>query len=275
MNTKQVGPRTQVTFVDTTFARIHIASAGDGYPVLLLHQTPRSWDEYRDVLPLLGRTFRAIAIDTPGFGDSDVLAGHEASIENWARTAVAVLDVLGIQQAAIVGHHTGAAIAMEIAAASPERVGALVLSACPYVDQARRDRVGKAKVVDDVDMTPDGTHLIELWNRRQALYPEGNTDLLNRFVRDALRAGPMAAEGHRVVNRYIMENRIGLVRCPTLVIAPCLDPHAYPAARHAAASIPGSTLHDLPGAMVPLPDQMPEAFATIVGEFITRQQKPA
>jgi pimeloyl-ACP methyl ester carboxylesterase len=41
--------------------------------VLLLHQTPRSWDEFRDVLPLLGRSRRAIAIDLVGFGDSSRL----------------------------------------------------------------------------------------------------------------------------------------------------------------------------------------------------------
>ncbi|MEB0233301.1 alpha/beta hydrolase, partial [Undibacterium sp. 10I3] len=41
-------------FVPIRSGCIHIASAGQGFPVLLLHQTPRSWDEYRDVLPLIG-----------------------------------------------------------------------------------------------------------------------------------------------------------------------------------------------------------------------------
>ena len=48
-------------FVPTKSGRIHIATAGQGFPVLLLHQTPRSWDEYRDVLPLLGKLYRVIA----------------------------------------------------------------------------------------------------------------------------------------------------------------------------------------------------------------------
>ena len=55
--------------------------------VLLLHQTPRSWAEYREVLPLLGAAFRAIAMDTAGFGDSDPVAAP-ASIEAWAGVAV-------------------------------------------------------------------------------------------------------------------------------------------------------------------------------------------
>lgn len=264
-------PQIQVTFVDTDFARIHLASAGDGAPVLLLHQTPRSWDEYRDVLPLLGRSYRAIAMDTPGFGDSGKLRTHQPSIEIWARTALAVLDALNIGTAAVVGHHTGAAIALEIAAYSPERVSALVLSACPFVDKARRQNAGHKRTVDDVDIHTDGSHVHEFWKRRQPLYPEGDTDLLGRYVRDALRAGPMAAEGHRVVGRYVMEERIGLVRSPTLVIAPGRDPHAYPAAGRVAAAISGSVLQEVPEAMVPFPDQMPDAFAEIVRDFIERQ----
>jgi pimeloyl-ACP methyl ester carboxylesterase len=65
-----VPPRVTRHFVDVPQGTIHCAAAGEGDPVLLLHQTPRSWDEYRDVLPLLGRTRRAIAMDTIGFGDS-------------------------------------------------------------------------------------------------------------------------------------------------------------------------------------------------------------
>ncbi|RDV03254.1 alpha/beta fold hydrolase [Undibacter mobilis] len=274
MQPPQVTSQTQVTYVDTDFARIHLACAGNGAPVLLLHQTPRSWDEYRDVLPLLGRSHRAIAMDTPGFGDSGNLHTHQPSIEIWARTALAVLDALNIGTAAIIGHHTGAAIALEIAAHSPERVNALVLSACPFVDLARRQNAGHKKTVDDVDVQVDGSHVYEFWKRRQPLYPEGDTDLLTRYVRDALRAGPMAAEGHRVVNRYVMEERIGLVRCPTLVIAPCRDPHAYPAAGRVAAAIAGSVLREVSEAMVPFPDQMPETFAQIVGDFIGLQNKP-
>src|SRR5229473_1090955 len=79
-------------FVETPRARIHIAAAGSGRPVLLLHQTPRSWDEYRDVLPRLGRHYRAIAMDTVGFGDSDALPFEENSIEAWSACAFDLLD---------------------------------------------------------------------------------------------------------------------------------------------------------------------------------------
>jgi pimeloyl-ACP methyl ester carboxylesterase len=268
MSVAKTGSRVERTFVTTRLGRIHAVTAGTGFPVLLLHQTPRSWDEYRDVLPLLGGSFRAIAMDTLGFGDSDAAPG-DPSIELWAEGAFALLDALGEPRVAVVGHHTGAAIAVEMAAAAPDRVSALVLSACPFVDAARRAKHDGMRVIDEVEVRTDGSHLTELWARRQPFYPAGDTDLLQRFMVDALRAGEMAVEGHRVVNRYRMEDRLGHIQCPTLVIAPTGDPHVHPVAPRVAAAIAGSILRELPGGMVPLPDQMPEAFAGLVGDFVT------
>lgn len=270
MSAASTGSNVERRFVTTRLGRIHVAMAGSGFPVLLLHQTPRSWDEYRDVLPLLGRDFRAIAMDTLGFGDSDAPAG-EPSIELWAEGAFALLDALEAPRAALVGHHTGAAIAVEMAASMPARVSALVLSACPFVDAERRARHHGARVIDDVKARTDGAHLTELWERRQPFYPADDIDLLHRFMIDALRAGEMAAEGHRVVNRYRMEDRLGHITCPTLVIAPTGDPHVHPVAPKVAGAIKGSTLRELSGGMVPLPDQMPEAFAGMVRDFLTAQ----
>ena len=89
-------------FVPLGHGAVHCAVAGSGRPVLLLHQTPRSWDEYRDVLPLLAAAgYRAIALDTPGFGDSAPLDAEEDSIESWARVAIGLLDALGIDRAAV------------------------------------------------------------------------------------------------------------------------------------------------------------------------------
>ena len=109
---------------------------------------------------------------------------------------------------------------------------------------------------------------------RQPYYPAGRGDLLERFMIDALKAGPRAAEGHRVVDRYIMERRLPLLRCPTLVIAPTADPHAHPHAATVASVIPGSKLVEIENGMVPLPDQMPHAFAAVVDEFLSTLAQP-
>ncbi|QNK72879.1 alpha/beta fold hydrolase [Variovorax sp. PAMC28562] len=261
-------------FVPTRSGRIHIASAGQGFPVLLLHQTPRSWDEYRDVLPLIGARYRAIAMDTAGFGDSDPLPAADNTIERWAEVAFDLLDALGLQQVALVGHHTGAAVALEMAASRPERVSALVLSACPFVDAPRRAAHHGKRIIDEVERMPGGEHLTELWQRRMPFYPPCDHALLERFIADALKAGDLAVEGHRVVNRYAMETRTPLVTSPTLVLAPTEDPHAFPAAPRVAQAIAGSRLLNIEHGMVPLPDQMPGVFSEAVMEFLATLKLP-
>src|ERR1700741_3755952 len=192
-------PAIERRFVRTSKARIHIGGAGQGRPVLLLHQTPRSWDEFRRALPLIGARYRAIAMDTVGFGDSDPLPFAENSIEAWAACAVELLDALELPTIAVAGHHTGAAVAIEMAAAYPSRIAAMALSAPPFVDAARRAGYAGKPVIDEVTRGPDGSHLLALWRMRQPDYPPGDVDLLEHFMVDALKAGPMAAEGHRVV----------------------------------------------------------------------------
>lgn len=262
-------------FIDTASGRVHIAEAGFGPPLLLLHQTPRSWEEFREVLPIAGRSHRAIAMDTRGFGDSDPLPAADATVEAWARAALQLADALRLEQFAVCGHHSGAVIALEMAASAPERLSRLVLSSMSLVDADRRARHAGHRVVDEVKPSPDGAHLAELWQRRAPLYPETDrVALLHRLVRDALKAGPMAAEGHRIVNRYHMEERIGLVRCPTLILAPAEDPTTFAAAPRVQAAIPGSRLEIVAGAMVPFPEQMPATFARAVCGFLKLDRRP-
>ncbi len=256
-------------FLDTPDGQIHYVAAGAGRPVLLLHQTPRSWDEYRDVIPLLAVERRVIAMDTIGYGESYKPA-RRCDIEDYGRGAIALLDGLGIRSTAVVGHHTGAVIAMELAAAYPERVERLVLSSSPFVDapdRERRRRTGGHRV-DHVEPKPDGTHLAELWQGRQRFYPKERPDLLARFVADALRAGEKIVEGHGACSRYRMEEKVGQVRCPTLVTCGTEDPFAFPQAEIVARHIPGSRLAPIAGGTVALVDEMPEAFARLVLEFL-------
>ena len=71
-----------------------------------------------------------------------------------------------------------------------------------------------------------------------------------------------------------METRLPLIACPTLVIDAAQDPYAHPNAARIAAAIPGATLATIPGGMVPLPDQVPETFATAILTFLS-QARPA
>ena len=256
-------------FADLSVGQVHYAECGGGEapPVLLLHQSPRSYAEYRAVLPLIGAQRRAIAMDTVGFGDS--AAGDlPASIEHWAQVARELLDHLALAQADVVGHHTGGVIALEMAAAFPDRVRALVLSSTPFTDDAfRRARAGSPPI-DQVEPSADGSHLAVLWQRRQGFYPPDRPDLLTAFVCDALKAGGQLEDGHRAVASYRMEDRIHQVLQPTRIIRAPHDPFAAPHARELLKALANAHIVDIAGGMVPLPDQLPEPFARAVLEFL-------
>jgi non-heme chloroperoxidase len=111
-----------------TGPRLHYAEHGDsdGEPVVFLHGWPDSWFSFSRVLPLLPRSLRAIAVDQRGFGDSDrPESGY--SIPEFAGDAIAFLDALDIERAALVGHSFGSFVARQAAIAQPQRVSALIL----------------------------------------------------------------------------------------------------------------------------------------------------
>lgn len=255
-------------FVEISDGQVHYAECGpsDGEVVLLLHQSPRSWAEYRHVLPLLGIRYRTIAMDTLGFGDS-VTPNWEPSVERWASAAVEFLQALGIKQANVVGHHTGGVIAVEIAASNCELVKRLVLSSTPFTDEEFRRARSERPPIDAVPPSLDGTHLAAMWQQRQIFYPTGRPDLLQAFVLDALKVSDPEA-GHRAVAAYRMEDRIGLVTHDSLVIRATDDPFAAPHAGHLASRLSRARIVDIHGGMVPLPDQMPDAFAGALLDFL-------
>ncbi|MFC0448002.1 alpha/beta fold hydrolase [Rhodococcus jostii] len=210
-------------YADTTFGQLHYAESGSGRPLLLLHQTPRSWDEFRELIPILADEFRVLALDMVGFGASASLAPPQ-TIESFADAAWEFLDAVNAGRVAVLGHHTGAAVAMEMAAGRPGEVDAVVLSSCPWTGGSDRNDESGSGGVDRAVREPDGSHLQTLWNLRRPYYPAPATDLLDRFLRDALAHGVDPAEGHRACARYRMADRIEAVTAPVLLLAAGADP---------------------------------------------------
>jgi len=213
-------------FCDTSLGQVHCVTAGDhaGTPLLLLHQTPRSIDEFREVLPLLAARHRVIAVDTPGYGCSDPVEGRP-SVSDYAGAMLQVLDALGVERVVAVGHHTGAVIAVELAAAAPERIERVVLSGPVYMDATGRAEL--ARFFRQWHVEPDGSHLVEKWRKMYEWLPR--PDLVQRFIVDLFAAGEVSEQGHFAVAEYLMEERLPRVRCPALLLYASQDPFASPA----------------------------------------------
>jgi pimeloyl-ACP methyl ester carboxylesterase len=106
----------------------NVAEAGAGAPVLLLHGFPDSWRLWRHQLPALAEAgHRVVAPDLRGFGETERPAEvDDYRMHNLIADVVGVLDTLGVERAAVVGHDWGAAVAWALARYLPERVERLV-----------------------------------------------------------------------------------------------------------------------------------------------------
>jgi pimeloyl-ACP methyl ester carboxylesterase len=105
-------------------ASFHLARAGTGAPLLLLHGWPEFWLTWRPVMTRLAHRFSLIAPDLRGFGDSDKPSGPFGAADH-ARDMLAVLSELGIEKVGIVGHDVGGAAMMPMARMAPERLSGL------------------------------------------------------------------------------------------------------------------------------------------------------
>jgi pimeloyl-ACP methyl ester carboxylesterase len=106
----------------------NVAEAGEGPPVLLLHGFPDSWRLWRHQIPALAEAgHRVIAPDLRGFGETARPAEVEAyKLRALVGDAVGLLDELGVERAAVVGHDWGAMVAWRVAMFAPDRVERLV-----------------------------------------------------------------------------------------------------------------------------------------------------
>ena len=105
--------------------RLRYVRAGAGPAVVLVHGFGSSLYTWKDVIPALAAGHDVVALDLPGFGQSDQPA--DLSFEDFPRAVLGLMDRLGIERAALVGNSMGGATVAVVAAERPERVNALVL----------------------------------------------------------------------------------------------------------------------------------------------------
>ena len=124
-------------WVEAGGMNIHYHDVGEGPPMVMLHSVGpggvTAWITFHKVLPVLSQHFRCIAMDMPNFAKSGPLAYNEPVHNFQARTALALMDALGIGKAHILGNSQGGQTAMVFAAHYPERVNKLVCGTCHIV----------------------------------------------------------------------------------------------------------------------------------------------
>jgi pimeloyl-ACP methyl ester carboxylesterase len=121
--------------VKTNGINMHIAEAGEGPLVILVHGFPELWYSWRHQIPALAEAgYHVVAPDVRGYGDSD----KPKNIEDYAMKQHladlnGIMDALGEKKAVIVGHDWGAPMAWNSAALYPDRYRAVAGLSVPYL----------------------------------------------------------------------------------------------------------------------------------------------
>jgi 3-oxoadipate enol-lactonase len=103
------------------------AGAGSGVPIVFLHGVGSDRSVWHPQLEHFGATRRAIAVDYPGYGDSDP-APEGTTRDDYASAIISAMDGLGVHRAHVCGLSLGGVVAIAIHHAAPERCGSLILA---------------------------------------------------------------------------------------------------------------------------------------------------
>ena len=204
--------------VDGESIQLHFRSCGDeDRPLLLLlHQTPSCSAMYVRLMPLLARDFFVLAVDTPGFGSSDPLPGV-VSIAGFAKAIYTAVSGQFDRPALVFGHHTGAAIAVQLAYDQPAFVRALALSGPTLLSDEQKAALPKAAATIPADA--DGNHWLLMWQRLRGKDPEAELALSLRETLSAFACGDSYEASYRAVVEQDVAGQMAAIHCPALVFA--------------------------------------------------------
>jgi pimeloyl-ACP methyl ester carboxylesterase len=257
------------SYAATPLGQVHVRDQGQGPAVLLLHQTPWFSVQYLRAQPWLAAAgVRAVAIDTPGYGLSD-LPAQPPTIEAYADNLVAVLDHLGLAAVVVAGHHTGALIAAAFAHRHPNRVAGAILHGLPlYTADERAARLAQPHWPQDARR--DGSHLSERFAfiRDRIATGDATPEGIHWSVLSFYIAGPTEWYGHHAAFSYDAAPAIRAIGRPTLLISNSQD-MLHPMTPRVTALRPDFEYREMPGNAHALTDR-PEEWVAAVAPFIRR-----
>jgi len=254
-------------YVDTPDGQIHFRQLKnvDGIPLVLLHQTASSGVMFEPVMTLLSDSFHTLALDTPGFGAS-FSPPSGFSIRYLSDSLYAALHQLGVESCFIFGHHTGSAIAVQMAHDHPDFVKKMILSGAPLLNESQIN--GLKASLKPFAIAEDGSHLTQVWERickRDSALPLGTVHrevLLTQSAREA------AQSAFQAVFDQPFSEQLSALEIPILVMSGEND--TLRASLEPAFSVlKNGTMKVIPNEGPYICDQNPQAVADVLKEFLS------
>ncbi|MDX6690870.1 MAG: hypothetical protein QOG15_2327 [Solirubrobacteraceae bacterium] len=211
--------------------RVNVLEIGDGPPLLFVHGLSGCWQNWLENIPFFARDHRVIAVDLPGFGESEMPA-EDISMSAYAATIDALLDELGVDAVRLVGNSMGGFVGAELAIRYPARVERLVLVSAAGIslDKIRTQRThGLRHRAENVAFFSLG------WLATQTNAVTGRPKLREHLLRlvaahPARLSAPLIAEQVAGTGKpgfipaldamlsYPLRDRLEQIACPTFIV---------------------------------------------------------
>lgn len=258
--------------------RFHVARAGSGPAVVLLHGFTGSTETWTELQTSLADRFTTIAIDITGHGLSDApVDPHRYSLQRFAGDLTEILDALEIQRVAVLGYSMGGRAALRFMLQHRERVAGLVLeSTSPGISDEvlRRERIAADNTLADVieaagiEAFVDYWEQLPLWASLSALPDPIRARLRDQRLKNRTTGLANSLRGAGAgVDEQAFE-RTAACRTLVLLIFGALDTKYVALGGIIEAGIPGSRriTVDAAGHMVHL--EQPHQFRHVVRSFL-------
>lgn len=269
-------------FVDVGGTRLYYYAAGTrdgGDPVVFLHGFPGSSHGWRLTVQLMPAGHRLVVPDLMGSGRSDGPGRLGGTLDDHARLVTGLLDDLGIDRAALVGHGFGGAVALSVAAAHPGRVSALCLISTPAWAEWPRRLARLARVAAPLGSVL-GAAVLASFVHGSALCGFANREAGRRSLDVSLRASA-ARLGLDAIRANLraqhdpaiaaLAPRLGALRVPVAVLWGAADPFLDASVgRRLQAAIPGATFEVIPGARHFVAEDAPDQCARAIRAVLER-----
>ncbi len=255
-------------YVDGPFGQIHVRlspAVATPPPLVALHATAYSSQSFLPLMTALEGKRQVIAVDAPGYGESDRPAG-QPDMPAYADAIGAAIAGVGSAAVDLLGYHTGAYMAAELAIRQPHLVRRLVLIGVPYFEAIGvnewRERLCREHAL--------GENLEQFAERWEyfvtARDPRVSLDRgFANFV-DELKAWPVGSAAHKAMFDWDADSRLPLVTQPVLILNP--QGHLAEASRAAAKLIRDCTTRELPWLEGPVLETVPRELAEEIDAWL-------
>jgi len=258
--------------------RLHVEEAGDGSPVLFVHEFAGDHRSWEPQVRALSRRYRCIAYSARGYPPSDVPEDPAAYSQDRAvADAIAVLDALDVDRAHVVGLSMGGFATLHLGLRHPGRARSLVVAACGYGAQPERQDAFReeSNVIADAFAAEGAAEVAKRYAVGPARVQFQNKDPRG-WAEFAAHLGEHSSAGSAMTMRgvqgarpslYDLTDSLAALSVPTLIVAGDEDEGVLEPSLMLKRTIPAAGLAVLPKTGHTVNLEEPELFGRLLERF--------